>query len=128
MLNRILPWDSDILTKLTDILTLIGSVLAKEKYLIPRRICEAIEIGYHSNFNRNSEWLVPPGRKTVLGTASVVSVHETLESGVVSIVCNDPFDIDRNVVSEGICSPPPFAFAPKLSDRAAKALACSFRR
>lgn len=99
------------------------SVLAREKFFVPRKVREAIEIGRHPNFNRDTGWSVPPSWQTVLRTAQVVSVDETLESDVVSVVCN-PTPNNNSGEDEGSLSPPLTA-AP--SSRATRALARSSR-
>lgn len=62
------------------------SVLAKEKFLVPRKVREAIEISRHPNFNRDRGWTLPPAWKPVFGsTHDDVHKHGILDT--ISAVC-----------------------------------------
>ncbi|KAF9824171.1 hypothetical protein SFRURICE_002292 [Spodoptera frugiperda] len=50
------------------------SVLAREKYFVPRKVREAIEISRHPNFNRDGGWALPPAWKPSLQSASTYNV------------------------------------------------------
>ncbi|XP_022825479.1 uncharacterized protein LOC111355683 [Spodoptera litura] len=50
------------------------SVLAREKYFVPRKVREAIEISRRPNFNRDGGWALPPAWKPSLKSASDYSV------------------------------------------------------
>ncbi|KAF9802161.1 hypothetical protein SFRURICE_015201 [Spodoptera frugiperda] len=45
------------------------SVLAREKYFVPRKVREAIEISRRPNFNRDGGWALPPAWKPSLQSA-----------------------------------------------------------
>ncbi|KAF9812937.1 hypothetical protein SFRURICE_016007, partial [Spodoptera frugiperda] len=66
------------------------SVLAREKYFVPRKVREAIEISRHPNFNRDGGWALPPAWKPSLQSASTYNVAG-LECDTVSAVCNTVF-------------------------------------
>ncbi|KAF9818689.1 hypothetical protein SFRURICE_011735 [Spodoptera frugiperda] len=50
------------------------SVLAREKYFVPRKVREAIEISRRPNFNRDGGWALPPAWKPSLQSASTYNV------------------------------------------------------
>ncbi|KAF9823385.1 hypothetical protein SFRURICE_006598, partial [Spodoptera frugiperda] len=64
------------------------SVLAREKYFVPRKVREAIEISRLPNFNRDGGWALPPGWKPTYNVAG-------LECDTVSAVCNTVFASTR---------------------------------
>ncbi|CAH0674079.1 unnamed protein product [Spodoptera exigua] len=66
------------------------SVLAREKYFVPRKVREAIEISRRPCFNRDGGWALPPAWKPSLETTSVRSVS-SLECDTVSVICNTDF-------------------------------------
>ncbi|KAF9798986.1 hypothetical protein SFRURICE_011625 [Spodoptera frugiperda] len=66
------------------------SVLAREKYFVPRKVREAIEISRHPNFNRDGGWALPPAWKPSLQSASAYNVAG-LECDTVSAVCSTVF-------------------------------------
>ncbi|KAF9794118.1 hypothetical protein SFRURICE_009495, partial [Spodoptera frugiperda] len=66
------------------------SVLAREKYFVPRKVREAIEISRRPNFNRDGGWALPPAWKPSLQSASTYNVAG-LECDTVSAVCNNVF-------------------------------------
>ncbi|KAF9809877.1 hypothetical protein SFRURICE_002107, partial [Spodoptera frugiperda] len=66
------------------------SVLAREKYFVPRKVREAIEISRRPNFNRDGGWALPPAWKPSLQSASTYNVAG-LECDTVSAVCGTVF-------------------------------------
>ncbi|KAF9802002.1 hypothetical protein SFRURICE_004253 [Spodoptera frugiperda] len=70
------------------------SVLAREKYFVPRKVREAIEISRRPNFNRDGGWALPPAWKPSLQSASAYNVAG-LECDTVSAVCNTVFASTR---------------------------------
>ncbi|XP_050563102.1 uncharacterized protein LOC126912847 [Spodoptera frugiperda] len=66
------------------------SVLAREKYFVPRKVREAIEISRRPNFNRDGGWALPPAWKPSLQSASTYNVAG-LECDTVSAVCSTVF-------------------------------------
>ncbi|KAF9793615.1 hypothetical protein SFRURICE_015772 [Spodoptera frugiperda] len=67
------------------------SVLAREKYFVPRKVREAIEISRRPNFNRlDGGWALSPAWKPSLQSASTYNVAG-LECDTVSAVCNTVF-------------------------------------
>ncbi|KAF9811569.1 hypothetical protein SFRURICE_017029 [Spodoptera frugiperda] len=70
------------------------SVLAREKYFVPRKVREAIEISRRPNFNRDGGWALPPAWKPSLQSASAYNVAG-LECDTVSAVCDTVFASTR---------------------------------
>ncbi|KAF9823487.1 hypothetical protein SFRURICE_011340 [Spodoptera frugiperda] len=70
------------------------SVLAREKYFVPRKVREAIEISRRPNFNRDGGWALPPAWKPSLQSASTYNVAG-LECDTVSAVCGTVFASTR---------------------------------
>lgn len=109
------------------------SVLAREKFFVPRKIREAIEISRHPNFNRDRGWGISPAWKPVFYSAIPdFSTAIGLESDTVSVVCTqpDPDDVgsdvdERNLDARATNLPP---LPSPLSRRAERAAARSIRR
>ncbi|CAH0693921.1 unnamed protein product [Spodoptera exigua] len=62
------------------------SVLAREKYFVPRKVREAIEISRRPNFNRDGGWALPPAWKSSLKSASDCTVAGLEHSAVCNTV------------------------------------------
>ncbi|KAF9813314.1 hypothetical protein SFRURICE_015796 [Spodoptera frugiperda] len=71
------------------------SVLARETYLVPRKVREAIEISRRPNFNRDGGWALPPAWKPSLQSASAYNVAR-LECETVNAVCDTVFASPEN--------------------------------
>lgn len=102
------------------------TVLSKEKFVVQRKVREAIEISRYPNFNRDCGWSVPPSWRTVLCGASAFCVDGPLPTDVVSVVCNPT--IDNIAENEGSFSPPRPQLLPASSARSRRAAARSLRR
>ncbi|CAH0694350.1 unnamed protein product [Spodoptera exigua] len=95
------------------------SVLAREKYFVPRKLREAIEISRRPNFNRDGGWALPPAWKPSLKSASDCTVAG-LECDTVSAVCNTDFASTRDSnptptqLQAGESSVPTVSRAPSL--------------
>ncbi|KAI5638093.1 hypothetical protein NE865_09214 [Phthorimaea operculella] len=68
------------------------AILAREKFYVPRKVREAIEISRRPNFNRDSGWSISPSWKPVLKTVLPVSVDNIKSDDIVSVVCSGLFD------------------------------------
>ncbi|KAI5632081.1 hypothetical protein NE865_15196 [Phthorimaea operculella] len=68
------------------------AILAREKFYVPRKVREAIEISRRPNFNRDSGWSISPSWKPVLKTVLPVSVDKIRSDDIVSVVCSGLFD------------------------------------
>lgn len=68
-----------------------ASVLAREKFFVPRKVREAIEICRYPNFNRDCGWNIPPAWKTVLNICDSNIVRLDRETDTVSVVCHQPY-------------------------------------
>lgn len=112
-----------------------ASVLAREKYFVPRKVREAIEINRHPNFNRDGGWTLPSAWKPVLNCASTSAKLFTRESDVVAIVCGDPThtfdecseDSDSDARAPSLPAIPLLPAVPQVSQRALRAAARSAR-
>ncbi|KAI5633592.1 hypothetical protein NE865_13694 [Phthorimaea operculella] len=66
-----------------------AAVLAREKFFVPRKIREAIEISRRPNFNRDSGWFLPQSWKPVLRAALPTGLQAVKSEDIVSVVCTD---------------------------------------
>ncbi|XP_052742159.1 uncharacterized protein LOC112052261 [Bicyclus anynana] len=74
-----------------------ASVLSREKFLVPRKIREAIEISRHPNFNRDHGWLLPTAWKPLFLSLS----HTTnLEQDSISSVCLQEDESNEDDINE----------------------------
>lgn len=102
------------------------SVLAREKFFVPRKIREAIEINRHPNFNRDQGWGISPSWRPVLNsvTADRDCDGGVLECDTISTVCTQLYVGDAIDASDGervAASPPPPPPPAPLSSRAERA-------
>lgn len=94
------------------------SVLAKEKFMVPRKVREAIEISRHPNFNRDGGWSLAPAWRPVLGMcANNVSAVSVLPQDTISVVCTD---FKSTISDDDEANEEP---VPVLSQRGLRALA-----
>lgn len=105
-----------------------ASVLAREKFFIPRKIREAIEINRHPNFNRDQGWTLPSAWLPVLNAASKRNGFGGAEQDTVSYVCSAPPLTDDDETDDDSARSTPPCVPPPLSLRAARAIARSARR
>lgn len=112
-------------------------VLAREKFYVPRKIREAIEIQRHPNFNRDGGWLLPHTWKPLLSSSSTArSVNSVDNDDIVSSVCVMLGDSNRSSApavtadEQPLRAPPPPPVQPPapLSQRAQRAAARSAKR
>ncbi|KAI5646097.1 hypothetical protein NE865_01990 [Phthorimaea operculella] len=106
-----------------------AAVLAREKFFVPRKIREAIEISRRPNFNRDSGWFLPQSWKPVLRAALPTGLQAVKSEDIVSVVCTDWLVNDNSITQPTIQQPlPAVAHAPPMSARAQRAEARSSRR
>lgn len=83
-----------------------ASVLAREKFYVPRKIREAIEINRHPNFNRDGGWTLPPAWIPTLNVTSTQKLSGSLESDTVSFVCHGTCADDDDEITDDEVGPP----------------------
>ncbi|KAI5637762.1 hypothetical protein NE865_09544 [Phthorimaea operculella] len=107
------------------------AILAREKFYVPRKVREAIEISRRPNFNRDGGWSISPSWKPVLKTVLPVSVDKIKSDDIVSVVCSGLFDDSTTATQPHPPQKSPTAATaapPTISARAQRAAARASRQ